>query len=146
MHSRHASPFSLQRLNERWRWMGVHNAANKSEQACTNPDSSGRDIHRQLDPIHLFFIQLCTSPIWRQREPISQKAARLYLHWEEADVRSNDRPLHILYISSARSVCIPVFLCQRGFPFESVRQSWIGRGKGADRDMCKNICIWYNKQ
>lgn len=40
MRSRHASPFSLQRLNEKWRWMEPQKAANRSEQAHTNPQTA----------------------------------------------------------------------------------------------------------
>lgn len=137
MCSRHASPFSLQRLNERW-WMGAQKAANGSEQARTNPQtSSGRDIHRQFDPIQLLCIQSCTSPIWRQREPISQKVARLCLRRAEADVcvvmaECVQAQCLYIFIHRQRSQCVrtSVCLCQRGFPFASVAQSHTGRGWG----------------
>lgn len=45
MQSRHASPFSLQRLNERWRWMEVHDAANRSEWARTNPKTAAGETY-----------------------------------------------------------------------------------------------------
>lgn len=39
-HNGEASPFSLQRLNERWRWMEAQNAANRNERARTSPQTA----------------------------------------------------------------------------------------------------------
>lgn len=144
MRSRHASPFSLQRLNERRRWMEAQNAANRSERARTNPQTARqweRDIHRQFDPIQLLCIQPCTSPIWRQREPISQKAARLCLHksggWCVCVVMAEfvqARCLHRLYIGSAGSVCVPVFVYVReDSPLRRLHNLAQGGDEGAGR-------------
>jgi len=81
-------------------------------------DSSGRDIHRQLDPIHLLCIQPCTLPIWRQRNPFHKRQqGYVFTEWRLTCVVMAEfvqaQCLHILYISSSCSVCVPLFVCVR---------------------------------
>lgn len=141
MLSRHASPFSLQRLNERWRWMEAHNAANKSEQARTNPQTAVGETYTGCSTQFICSVFSCAPRPFDVREnPFHKKTkkkkpSKFMSSQKKADVcvvmaEFISAPAHIIYQQCLQCAHTSVCPCQRGFPFASVTQSHNGRGRG----------------
>lgn len=136
-HNGEASPFSLQRLNERWRWMEAQNAANRNEQARTSPQTAVGETYTGSSTQFSSSVFSHAPHPFDVRENPFQKRQQGYVFTElrlvcvcvVMAVYASSVPAHIIYQQRLQCVCTSVCLCQRGFPFASVAQSHTGRGR-----------------